>query len=29
VAEQRIKEKFPELPAGVPATAQKTSVETP
>ncbi len=30
VAEQRIKEKLPELPAGVPtATAEKTSVETP
>jgi len=29
VAEQKIKEKFPELPAGVPTTAEKTSVETP
>jgi len=30
VAEQRIKEKLPELPAGVPtATAEKTSVEAP
>ncbi|RLI21925.1 hypothetical protein DRO54_02435 [Candidatus Bathyarchaeota archaeon] len=30
VAEQRIKEKLPELPAGVStATAEKTSVETP
>ena len=30
VAEQRIKEKLPELPSGVPtATAEKTSVETP
>ena len=30
VAEQRIKEKLPELPAGVPtATAEKSTVETP
>ncbi len=30
VAEQRIKEKLPELPAGVPTvTAEKSSVETP
>jgi len=29
VAEQKIKEKFPELPAGVSTTAQKTSVEAP
>ena len=30
VAEQRIKEKLPELPAGIPtATAEKSTVETP